>query len=181
MNNYQEIVTKTVVGKGKKNFKNKYTTIAETKVDTVLGCWVINHKIEGRANGGNVQINGTFDINIWYSYDNNTKTNVLTKSVNYEELVKVNLKDDLVLNDDFEIILRNLKNPNCIDVNNKENEITYTIEKEIGIEIIGDAKVKISALEEDDDYEIIEDEPTITEDTLKEIESEIKEDFIEEK
>ena len=180
-NNYKEIVTKTVIGKGKKTFKNDYELTTDTDVDTVLGCWVINHKIHGKKDEEYIKINGSYDINIWYSYDNNTKTNVLTKSVNYEELVKVNLKDDLVLNDDFEIILRNLKNPNCIDVNNKENEITYTIEKEIGIEIIGDAKVKISALEEDDDYEIIEDEPTITEDTLKEIESEIKEDFIEEK
>lgn len=182
MSTYKEIVTKTVVGKGKKNFRNKYTATCENIVDTVLGCWVINHTLSGTNSGENVKINGSFDINIWYSYDNNTKTNVLTKKINYEELVRVNLKDDLPLNSNSEIILRSLKNPNCIDVTSNGNEITYIIEKEIGIEIIGDAKVKINAFEDEDDYELIEDDPIdVNEDVMDDIENEVNEDYIDEK
>ncbi len=40
---YKEIVTKAIIGKGKKYFKNSYTIETESKPTTVLGCWVINH------------------------------------------------------------------------------------------------------------------------------------------
>jgi len=39
---YKEIVTKAVVGKGKKYFKNNYNVEAKDATN-VLGCWVINH------------------------------------------------------------------------------------------------------------------------------------------
>ena len=42
-NNYKEIVTKTIIGKGKKTFKNEYELSTDKDIDTVLGCWVINH------------------------------------------------------------------------------------------------------------------------------------------
>ena len=180
MSIYKEIVTKTIIGKGKKNFRNKYTATSENIVDTVLGCWVINHNLSGSNVGENVKINGSFDVNIWYSYDNNTKTNVLSKKIEYEEIVKVNLNDELPLND-LEIILRSLKSPNCIDVSSNGNDITYVIEKEIGIEIIGDAKVKITVEEDEDDYELLEDEEVeVTEEVMNEIDNEVTEDYIEE-
>ena len=45
MASYKEIVTKAIIGKGKKHFKNSYTLKAENTPSTVLGCWVINHLI----------------------------------------------------------------------------------------------------------------------------------------
>lgn len=43
MSAYKEIVTKAVVGKGKKYYRNTYTINTEFAPNTVLGCWVINH------------------------------------------------------------------------------------------------------------------------------------------
>lgn len=40
---FKEIVTKAIVGKGKKYFKNNYSIKADDNPSTVLGCWVINH------------------------------------------------------------------------------------------------------------------------------------------
>ena len=40
---YKEIVTKAVIGKGKKYFKNNYVIKPKEKPTTVLCCWVINH------------------------------------------------------------------------------------------------------------------------------------------
>ena len=40
---FKEIVTKAVIGKGKKYYKNAYTIETEYIPTTVLGCWVINH------------------------------------------------------------------------------------------------------------------------------------------
>ena len=85
MSAFKEIVTKAVIGKGKKYYKNTYTIETERVPTTVLGCWVINHSFKGADVGGKVVINGSFDVNIWYSYDNDTKTTVLNKKITYSE------------------------------------------------------------------------------------------------
>ena len=46
-----------------------------------LGCWVINHSYEARKNGKHVEIEGFYDVNTWYSFDGNTKTEVVTERV----------------------------------------------------------------------------------------------------
>ena len=51
------------------------------------------------------------------------------------------------------------------------------IEKELGVEIVGDAKVKVSVEEDEDDYEVIEDE-VVTEEILDNIDKEVKEDYL---
>ena len=43
MSAYKEKVTKAEVGKGKKYYRNTYTINTDSKPNTVLGCWVINH------------------------------------------------------------------------------------------------------------------------------------------
>lgn len=40
---YREIVTKAVVGKGRKYYKNVYDISVSDDVSNVLGCWIINH------------------------------------------------------------------------------------------------------------------------------------------
>ena len=80
---YKEIVTKAVIGKGKKYFKNNYTVQIEGTPTTVLGCWVINHKFKGYKSGEKIGVSGSYDVNIWYSYDNDTKTTVATKTITY--------------------------------------------------------------------------------------------------
>ena len=176
-NNYKEIVTKTVIGKGKKTFKNDYEVTIEKEPNTVLGCWVINHKLKGIKDGDYIKIIGSYDINIWYSYDNNTKTDVVSKTMSYEEKVKVRVKDNSYMDDASEIIIRSLKNPTCIDVSNDDKTIKYTISKELGIEIVGDQKIKIPVSNNEDDYDIIIDENEVN----NEIDKEVKEDYLEEK
>ena len=57
---YKEIVTKAIVGKGKKYFKNTYEITPEIIPSTILGCWVINHKFKGYHKGGEVGVDGSF-------------------------------------------------------------------------------------------------------------------------
>ena len=168
-NNYKEIVTKTVIGKGKKTFKNDYELTTDTDVDTVLGCWVINHKIHGKKDEEYIKINGSYDINIWYSYDNNTKTNVVSKKMFYEEKVRVKVRENSDLNDDSEIIIRSLKNPTCIDVSNEDKTIKYTISKELGIEIVGDAKIRIPVSNTEEEYDLIIDEDAVNDEIEKNV------------
>ena len=81
MSAYKEIVTKAIIGKGKKYYKNTYTIDTENEPSTVLGCWVINHKFKGNDVGGKIVVDGSFDVNLWYSYNNDTKTTVITKKI----------------------------------------------------------------------------------------------------
>lgn len=158
MSNFREIVTKAVIGKAKKTTSNNYSFEPEEIPNTVLGCWVINNSFNGVNNNGNVLVNGSFDVNVWYSYDNNTKTAVSTKRFTYNDKMNIPLKSDSVLDNSSEIIVRSLKQPTVTNVEIKDNMVLLTVEKELGVEIVGNTKVRVSVEEYDDDYEEVIDE-----------------------
>jgi len=168
MSNYKEIVTKAVISKGKKLFTTDHS-VEVNNPSTILGCWVINHNFNGTKSGNNIVINGSYDVNIWYSYDNDTKTDVVKETNTYREVVHMRNVDDI---DGEEIIVRGLKQPNPLKVEIDGDTINYVIEKELGIELVGDVKVKVDVNDEDDNWdEIVEED--------KEIDN-IKEDYINE-
>ena len=158
MSNFREIVTKAVIGKAKKTSGNKFMIETEEKVDTVLGCWVINNTFNGANNHGSVLVTGAFDVNVWYSYDNDTKTAVSTKRFTYSDKMNVPLKNDSVLDNNSEIIVRSLKQPTVTNVEVNNGVVELTIEKELGVEVVGNTKVKVSVEDFDDDYEELFDD-----------------------
>ena len=173
MSSYREIVTKAVLGKGKKVFTNKHFIEVQNKPTNVLGCWVINHNFKGDKNENTIVVSGSYDINIWYSYDNDTKTDVVKETFNYKE--KVNIREhEGVDYSDASIIVRSLKDPTCSEVSIDNNKINYTVEEEIGIELVGDTKVKILVDDNMDDWEEIVDET----ETMDKIDSEVNENYL---
>ena len=177
MGSYREIVTKAIISKGKKVFVHQNKLEASNGPTTVLGCWVINHNFSGVKQNQKVLINGSYDINIWYSYDNDTKTDVIKETYTYNEVVKMN--DPNRDYDNANIIVRSLTDPKCVKVNIEGDKIVYEVELELGIELVGDTKVKISVDDELDDYTLIEDEDT-DEKVMDEIDKEVKTDYLEE-
>ena len=89
---FKEIVTKAVIGKGKKHFNNNYTIEVDNKPTTVLGCWVINHNFKGFKSNDKIGVDGSYDVNIWYSYENDSKTIVINKKITYSDLFNVSIK-----------------------------------------------------------------------------------------
>ena len=154
MANYKEIVTKAVISKGKKLFTSNHSILTTNNPSTVLGCWVINHNFTGVKSFNDIVIDGSYDVNIWYSYDNDTKTDVIRETNHYKEIVHMRDRDD----DNEEIIVRSLKQPNCIKVDIDNNKINYVIEKELGIELVSDVKVKIDVSDDEDPWDDIVDE-----------------------
>ena len=73
---------------------------------------------------------GTYDVNIWYSCDNDSKTDVIKESNKYLEQVSITKKTTSDLGTE-EIIVRSLKQPNCTNAIIKDGKIEYTIEKEL--------------------------------------------------
>lgn len=167
MSNYKEIVTKAVVSKGKKLFTSTNNVMVNNP-STILGCWVINHNFNGVKENNKIIIDGSYDVNIWYSYDNDTKTDVVRETNKYSEVINMRERDNT---SGEEIIVRSLKQPSCVKVDIDGNNIIYTIEKELGIELVGDIKVKIEANLDEDPWDEIVEEKDI---------DDIKEDFIEE-
>ena len=174
MSSYKEIVTKAVIGKGKKMFTTKNTVTVENSPSTILGCWVINHNFHGEKVGDQIIISGSYDVNIWYSYDRDTKTDVVKETKTYQEVVHMRNQEEDTTGE--EIIVRSLKQPTCSDVSIEGKEIHYTIEKELGIELVGDVKVKIEANEEEDPWDEIVDDSS----NDNPIEQELNDNFIDE-
>ena len=176
MNNYKEIVTKAVVGKSKKSSTNEFTIAVENTPNTVLGCWVINHKFNGYANGDNINVNGTYDVNVWYSYDNDTKTEVAKESYNYTETIPVHLKENV--SDGKEVIVRSLKQPTVNNVAIENGNVKLTIDKELAVEVVGNTMIKVPIENINDDYEEIFENKNEEEVKIEQIDEEVNEEYL---
>ncbi|MBO9128905.1 outer spore coat protein CotE [Bacillus sp. 165] len=158
MSEYREIITKAVVGKGRKFTKCTHTVDPNHHPTSILGCWVINHAYEAKKHGKYVQIEGYYDINTWYSYDHNTKTEVVTERVHYTDEVKIKYRDKNFTGDDYEIIARVIQHPNCLEaiISPNGNKIIVTVEREFIVEIVGETKVCVKVnpdgCQDDDDF-----------------------------
>ena len=60
-----------------------------------------------------------------------------------------------------EVIVKSIQQPTVSDVNIKDGIVNLNITKELGIEIVGDAKIKVPVEELDDDYIELTDDETI--------------------
>ena len=135
----------------------------------------MSHKFKGYKTNDKIGVNGSYDVNIWYSYDNDSKTAVVNKNISYDDLFNVKLRENADLSNETDIIVRTLKQPSCSSVNSKDKTITFDIEKELGVEVVGETKVKIAIEEDEDPWDIIDDE--LTNKDLEEIDN-VKDDFI---
>ena len=161
MGDYREIISRAVISKGKKTFSQKDSINVDNSPSTILGCWVINHKFNGIKQGEKIVIEGSFDINIWYSYDNDTKTDVVKETHNYSEIVK--MRDIESSYDNTTIVVRSLTEPKCVNVTIDNSVINYQVDLELGIELVGDIKLKVAVQDNLDDYELIREESKIDE------------------
>ncbi len=177
MASFKEIVTKAVLGKGKKHFSTTSSVTPEVVPTTILGCWVINHNFSGYRQKNNIVIEGSYDVNIWYSCLNDTKTEVVRHSDTYKEIVQSPKLSSVEPPENEEIIIRSLNQPSCVKTEIKDGKIIYTIEKDLGIEIVGDTKVKIQTNDDDDLWDEIEDIPS-EEKIDNDIDNDVKEEFL---
>lgn len=175
MASYKEIVTKAIIGKGKKYFKNNYSVTVNDNPTTVLGCWIINHKFKGYKSGGQIGVDGSFDVNIWYSYENDSKTTVVNQKFEYNDLFNVKTKENADLTGDTDIIVRSLKQPTCSKVDVKENIINFDVEKELGVEIVGETKFKIGVEDDEEPWEDLNVE--VNEEVLQDIDNNVEQNY----
>ncbi|MCR3889483.1 outer spore coat protein CotE [Bacillus paralicheniformis] len=163
MSEYREIITKAVVANGSKFTQSTHTISPSQKPTSILGGWIINHKYDAEKIGKTVEIEGTYDINVWYSYADNTKTEVVTERVSYVDVIKLRYRDKNYLDDEHEVIAKVLQQPNCLEVtiSPNGNKVVVQAEREFLSEVVGETKVVVevnSDWTESDEEEAWEEE-----------------------
>ena len=141
---YREIITKAVCGKGRKFTKEIHAVSPSQRATSILGCWVINHIYNAKKKSKDaVEVTGSYDINIWYSFNDNTKTEVVTERVTYKDHISLSTRDDHCIDDDYDIIVKVVQQPNCLEceISKQGNKLTAEIERELIVHVIGETKV----------------------------------------
>ena len=168
MSEIREIVTRAIIAKGKKLLRIKECITPSNETFSVLGCWVINHEFEAALNQKKVDVNGCFEIDVWYSYDNNTKTDIARATTNYSETVKVRELICDNVSEHCDVIARVIQQPTCTNACITDEGIEVEIVFELLVEVIGETKIMVTVFACNNDNT----------DTIDDFENEINEDFI---
>ena len=168
MNEIREIVTKAVVGKGKKLIRIESSVVPNYDAYSILGCWIINHEFEASLDKDNVIIDGKYEVNIWYAYDNNTQTDIAKAVLDYQEIIKTRQIVKEVDQSSKDVIVRVVQQPTCTNAAIDENGICVSIIIELIAEVIGETKMIVTVFAPND----------ITEEYEDDFENEINENFI---
>ncbi len=161
---YREIITKAVCGKGKKFTETSHAVTPNHRPSSILGCWIINHQYEAKKKGDVVEVAGAYDINVWYSYNDNTKTEVVTEKKSYVDKVPIVMRDEQAISNQFDVVARATQQPNTLECSIEDNgKIKVELEREFVCDIIGEtkvwAKVDPDGFDEDDvDFDELEKE-----------------------
>lgn len=167
MSEVREIVTRAVLAKGRKNIRLCEKIAPNQQPYSVLGCWVINHEFSASEEAKVVQLNGTFEIDIWYAYDNNTKTEVARTTTTYQTSIKVKDIVSDASTDYTDVVVRILQQPTCTNACIKDDEIEVEVIFDALAEIIGETKMFINVYNCNDNFDPIDN-----------LENEINEDFL---
>jgi len=139
----REIITRAVCGRGRKFSVVTHTVSPPNHPTSILGAWVINHQYESARAGEGVEVTGTYDINIWYSYDNNSQTDVAKETVSYADLISLSYVDPEHRTSTVEVSAEVLQEPNCVEANVSSygNGVSIRVERAFVVEMIGETKV----------------------------------------
>jgi len=142
----REIITKAVCGKGRRFSQVTHTVTPPHNPSSILGAWIINHQYEAAKSGDGVEVIGTYDINIWYSYDNNTKTDVAKEAVSYVDLVPLSYLDPEHRKNTEEVSASATQEPNCVEasVSSSGDYVIIRVEREYQVEMIAETKVCVA-------------------------------------
>lgn len=139
----REIVTKAVCGRGRKFSQATHTITPAHTPTNILGCWIINHTYSASKEGDTVDVNGSYDINIWYSYNNNTQTGVATETVSYTDQIPITMLDKNFREEGLEVDARATQQPTACEatISNSGASVLVQVEREFMVELIGETKV----------------------------------------
>lgn len=159
------IITNAVCGRTTQTCHPTVYIPSENSVEPtqVLGCTITNAEIQESKfenftnNSINIKVEGEFVIHVWYETSGDT---IVSKSkVKFSEVIPVESLEEEKYHKKS-ILSRIIKNPTCIGtmIVNKDGtpSIAIQVEYEIGIEVIGEARVNILSYKLEDKKKNIE-------------------------
>ncbi|CAM3519532.1 outer spore coat protein CotE [Marinicrinis lubricantis] len=150
----REIITKAVCGKGRKFSQATHSVNPPHTPSSILGAWLINHQYEAVKSSGGIEVVGTYDINIWYSYDGNSKTDVAKETVSYVEEVPLSYLDPKHRAATEEVYAEATQEPNCVEANlTSDGTVRIRVEREYRVEMVAETKVFVVTTDSSGDFD----------------------------
>ncbi|MEI7024360.1 outer spore coat protein CotE [Paenibacillus sp. y28] len=149
----REIITKAVCGKGRKFSQVSHMVSPPHAPTSILGAWVINHQYEAVKSADGIEVVGTYDINIWYSYNKNTQTDVAKETVSYVETVGLSYLDSKHRPATVEVAAEATQEPNCVEasISRSGGGVVIRVEREFSVEMVAETKVCVVVCQNCDD------------------------------
>lgn len=169
MNEIREIVTKAVVAKGKKVINLNQKIITDIIPYSILGCWIINHEFDAKRKDDDVILNGSFEVNIWYSSRGNSKTDVLRSKINYSKPIKVvELVKEYLDENNEDVVAKMLKHPTVTNAKILDDSLEIDITFDCLVEVIGETKMSVTVFKDEINDDIL----------IEDLDIDVNEDFI---
>lgn len=141
----RDILTKAVCGRGRKFVQLAQPFSPQFQPSTILGAWVINHSFEAIRNEHHIEVVGRYDMNLWYAYDNNTKTDVAKETLTYVQTIELQQLDPHFRPSTVEVSARAIQEPNCVEatISSKDQKVIVRIEFELQAEIVAETQLRV--------------------------------------
>lgn len=147
---YREIAAKTLIGKGKLNLLMREELNVNANISKTLGCWIINLNFQAEENDRKIKLKGSYDIQLWYASDNDQKSAVFNKTLEFESDVMVSYRDLKTLDDQLFIKTYVSKYPTCTAMELDSNgNVKITIDSLFMIDVFAEAILVVNCA---DDY-----------------------------
>ncbi|WP_223066280.1 outer spore coat protein CotE [Paenibacillus caui] len=150
----REIITKAICGKGRKFSTVTHTVTPPHNPSSILGAWIINHQYEAVAAGDGVEVVGTYDVNIWYSYDKNSQTAVAKEKISYVENVPLSYLDGRHRSSTVEVSAEATQEPSTVEATvSGSGNVIIRVEREFAVELVAETKLNVLVIPGGDGFE----------------------------
>lgn len=147
LNEIREILTKAVIGKGRRKF-DLSVMMPKTVglVHQVLGTAMINHEVVAKKVANQVEVAGSCEVNVWYTYDGGKSTDITRLDLPYDGVIQLEngLREHLL--DSDEIMAEEVVAPYATDVRISSGVIHVDVSLEVMAEVIGETKMRVAIL-----------------------------------
>lgn len=92
-----------------------------------------------------MEVSGKFDVNVWYSHSDHSKTSVFTETIAYKDRIDLHYRDEPTSRHE-EVIVNVVQHPNCTEaiISKCGGKFIISVERELVAEVVGETKVCIT-------------------------------------
>jgi spore coat protein E len=164
---FREIFVKTVCGEGDENVTESRSFHPNHNPTKVLGTAITENEFKAEYVDGAVVIKGTYEMNIWYAYNEGRDTALLAVPVEYED--KVPLRRNEATGDAVsEVRVWNTYGPKVTDSEVCGSDIVITCSRTWHAEIVGEAALCVKVYPGQCDVDSSDDKEYLTDDVEEE-------------